>query len=130
MTSRALCLLCLVACLTSCAPPIRTTGDGYIEFEDPGSDFVTSEVFDVGGDSVAFREEDDSMVFGELAQENWPVVEGLWTPEDRFFEIRFGSVEGEPRAFITERVTMTVCDVALAGDGFTIYATETPVPND
>ena len=59
---------------------------------------------------------------------------GVWEVNGNFlrsgnpFQVRFGNVEGERRAYFTETIPATICDIEVPGEALLIFATDTPVP--
>jgi hypothetical protein len=47
---------------------------------------------------------------------------------DKRFQIRFGTKDGERRAYFTETASATICDIAVSGGHLLISPTTVPVP--
>lgn len=123
-----------VLLLCSCAAPGGVTVDeDSVElavFADPDSDFSTSDVRDVNGELVRFDTQTDQLIWvaEELAFDGWGVNGNrLGTG---FFTVLFGSEGGERRAYFTETITRTICDISVSSGRLRVQATSTPVPQD
>jgi hypothetical protein len=55
-------------------------------------------------------------------------VSGLFIRADRFFQVRFGTKDGERRAYFTETVATTICDIEIVGGQLVISPTNVTVP--
>lgn len=99
-----------------------------VTFQDPNSDFSTSDVRDVEGDIVQFDATTGEMIWTADGQrfEDWQ-TDGN-TLSDGFFTIRFGTEDGEQRAYFTETGPATICDIVVNAANLQIFATNTPVP--
>lgn len=112
---------------------VSSTGDvpDIREFDDPASDFTTMDVYDVDGDIVHFDRAADTMIVttqGDAVFAGYP-VEGLAIGPTEFFQVRFGSEAGTPRAYITETEAATICDITVTNSGrLRIYPTQVVVP--
>jgi hypothetical protein len=53
---------------------------------------------------------------------------GLFIRADRFFQVRFGTKDGERRAYFTETVTTTIRDIEIIGGQLVITGTNVTVP--
>ena len=111
-------------------PPCPTTL--LAVFDDPNSSFATSAVHDVNGDIVYFDAIAQSVVWSRTG-----VVyqSGFWPVNDPFvggisFQIRFGTHNGQKRAYFTESIPATVCDFNVFGSNFSISPTTSQVPQD
>ena len=47
---------------------------------------------------------------------------------DRFFQVRFGTKDGERRAYFTEAEATTICDIEIVGGQLMITPTNVNVP--
>lgn len=100
-------------------------------FMDPDSDFETTDVFDVDGDIV---QHDD--LNGELIWKADGTREAGWPSQENFlgttgaFLVRFGTVDGERRAFFTETGPATICDIRLNNGNIQIFPTNVTVPQE
>jgi hypothetical protein len=98
-------------------------------FSDPDSSFMTSDVRDVQGQIVRFDMANGSLIWVADGRSfsGYP-VNGLFIRADRFFQVRFGTEVGERRAYFTEAVATTICDVEVAGGQLVITPTNVHVP--
>lgn len=100
-------------------------------FQDPDSEFSTSDVYDVEDEIVQFDTDAKTIIWaasGEAFQEgNWE-IDGNFLRTGAPFRVRFGNVDGERRAFFTETGPATICDIEVVGDELLIFATNTLVP--
>jgi hypothetical protein len=55
-------------------------------------------------------------------------VTGNFLGAAQFFQVRFGNVDGQRRAFFTETGPATICDIEPVGDSISISPTNTEVP--
>ena len=55
-------------------------------------------------------------------------VDGLFIRADKMFQVRFGTRNGERRAYFTETVAETICDIQVVGSALQILATSVRVP--
>jgi hypothetical protein len=55
-------------------------------------------------------------------------VSGNFIRADRNFQVRFGTRDGERRAYFTETVSATICDIEIAGGQLVINPTTATVP--
>ena len=121
----ALALLLLAAC-----GPIDASDEVLVTFVDPETGFETTEVHDVEREIVHFSES-GRMVLPDvgLAFPGWP-TSGNRLGRFGDFQVRFGTEAGETRAFFTEAVPATICDIELdeTGADVQVFATEELVP--
>lgn len=107
--------------------------DNFAEFTDPNdASFKTSDVYDVDGDIVRFDLETDAIVW---AEDGSSFDEGLWTVNGNLlagggFQVRFGTESGVKKAFFTETVPATICQIRVFGEDIIITATTVPVPQN
>ena len=59
----------------------------------------------------------------------FPVLDTYFVRSDKFFQVRFGTSNGERRAYFTEAGRGTLCNVQVVGTGVSITPTDLPVPN-
>ncbi|TDI34739.1 MAG: hypothetical protein E2P02_29380 [Acidobacteria bacterium] len=102
---------------TSAPPPPASTANLAV-FSDPGSTFQTTDVFDSNGEVVRFNTVESALLWvaGDLFFDGW-VVDGNILDEGRLYQARFGTADGQRRAYFTERVRGTLCDLSVE-DGF------------
>ena len=123
--------------MTSPSPAPRTAG--LARFLDPDSDFVTTDVRDAQDEIVQFN------TAGELV---WPadgshfpgyIADGRVITADQtcagcYFYVRFGTQNGERRAYLTGSVAVaagqpaTLLDVAVIGGDLVVHDTNVVVP--
>jgi len=98
-------------------------------FSDPASSFTTSDVRDVQDQIVRFDTASNSLIWAADGRtfSGYP-VSGLFIRSDRFFQVRFGTKDGERRAYFTEAVATTLCDVEVVGGQLVITPTNVTVP--
>ena len=65
----------------------------------------------------------------------WPGLYGTrelrsanFVASDRHFQIRFGTKDGERRAYFTETASATICDIEVVGGQLAIEPTTVTVP--
>lgn len=107
------------------------TGAKLVVFQDPDSDFTTSDVHDVDEQVVQFEEDTQSLVWatdGTTYEPGTWTVDGNFLGATRFFQVRFGNFEGQRRAYFTETATATICNIATASGQLSISATNVLVP--
>jgi hypothetical protein len=108
--------------------------DTFVIFVDETTSFMTTEVFDADREIISFDPERRTLVFqatGE-AVNGWSVTDGDldWTRSGVPFRVRFGTEDGNRRAYFTERGPGTICNLNLAGpDSLGISATNERPPN-
>ncbi len=99
------------------------------EFVDPATGLSTSDVRDVQGQIVRFDRANNALIWAADGRSfpGYP-VDGDFVDSDRFFQVRFGTEAGERRAYFTETVNATICDIEIVGSALVITATSVPVP--
>jgi hypothetical protein len=112
---------------TPTSPPPATVQ--LAVFTDPASSFSTSEVRDVQEQIVRFDITSSSLIWAADGRSfsGYP-VSGNFIRADRFFQVRFGTKDGERRAYFTETVATTICDVEIVGGQLVISPTNVTVP--
>jgi hypothetical protein len=102
-------------------------------FDDPDSDFTTTDVRDVDDEIIQFDTETDAIIYvatGNTYQEgSWP-VDGNSLGSSGSFQVRFGTVGGERRAYFTETGPATICDFVVQDPLFLIFPTSETVPQE
>ncbi len=101
-------------------------------FADPDSDFTTSDVRDVDEEIVRFDTTTNSIIW---AEDETSYQAGAWTVNGVFlagggFQVRFGTKDGERRAYFTETGPATICQIEAAGGFISISATNVTVPQE
>ena len=100
-------------------------------FADPDTDFSTSDVHDVENQIVRFDTQAKTIVWALDGRSFQP---GVWEVNGNFlidgnpFQVRFGTVDGERRAYFTETGPATICDIEVPADQLLIFPTDTLVP--
>ena len=122
------------------APPDQgnddTTGDNtagvkLVVFQDPDSTFSTSDVYDVDNQIVRFDSETLAIIWAETDtayQAGIWSVDGNLLTDNKFFQVRFGNVDGARRAFFTEVNPPTICDISATATRLSISSTQVTVP--
>ncbi len=89
----------------------------FAVFRDPTSSFSTTDVRDIDDEIVRFIPRDSTMLWTptNLLFDNWP-VSGNFLGPNRAFEVRFGTVSGQRRAYFTEVGPGTLCDLEVSGN--------------
>ena len=105
-------------------PPPPAAGDTFAVFMDPGSDFQTSDVRDVDNEIVRFDTTEDALLWTatDLLFDGW-VVDGNFLGAGRPYQVRFGTVSGERRAYFTETGRGTICELSVVNNELFIAPT-------
>jgi hypothetical protein len=110
-------------------PPPPSAPVQLAVFNDPTSSFTTSDVRDVQEQIVRFDVASNSLIWaGDGRSFSGYPVNGLFIRVDRFFQVRFGTKDGERRAYFTETVATTICDIEIIGGQLLITPTNVTVP--
>jgi hypothetical protein len=125
-----------VACGGSSSSPTQTPTPTPTQevvaatFSDPASSFSTADVRDVQDQIMRFDTASSSLVWMTTGQRfaGYPVIDGLFIRADKFFRVRFGTKNGERRAYFTEAVRGTLCDVEVSNGVVNITPTDVLVP--
>jgi hypothetical protein len=140
--SAAVTLLLLIEGMAGCggsasAPtpqpsPTTTPPPGPVQlavFSDPPTSFTTSDVRDVQEQIVRFDTASNSLIWAADGRSfsGYP-VSGLFIGAARSFQVRFGTKDGERRAYFTETATATICDIEIVGVQLVITGTNVTVP--
>jgi hypothetical protein len=98
-------------------------------FSDPASSFSTSDVRDVQEQIVQFDVANNSLIWKADGRSfpGYP-VSGNFVAEDKHFQVRFGTKDGERRAYFTETASATICDIEVTGGQLMISPTNVKVP--
>lgn len=111
----------------------NTGEEEFAVFTDPETGFTTTVVYDSNRDTAQFRVTDDSVVFQDgMAYDigEWE-VNGNILDAEQFFQVRFGTEDGERRAFFTEtEMPDVVCDFFVEDGDFQMVPSTHPVPGD
>jgi hypothetical protein len=91
--------------------------------------FSTSDVRDVQGQIVRFNRANNSLIWAVDGRSfpGYP-VDGNFLNSGKTFQVRFGTEAGEPRAYFTETVPATICDIEVVGSSLMISPTNVTVP--
>ena len=100
-----------------------------VVFVDPTTGLGTSDVRDVQGQIVRFDRANNSLIWAADGRSfpGYP-VDGNFLRSDKFFQVRFGTKDGERRAYFTETVNETICDIGVVGSALMIFPTSVTVP--
>ncbi len=122
----------MVAGLCSCSVPAGTDNDGvdFVVFQDPDSEFSTTDVMDIDADIVRFDDANGQIIWAEdgTTEDGWNINGNLL--QGGFFTVAFGTENGQRGAYFTETATATICDISANGGAIRITATNTPVPQE
>ncbi len=105
-------------------------GANLVVFQDPDSDFSTTDVMDIDREIVRLdgaREELIWIADGTTAG-GWDINGNLLG--NGFFTVAFGTENGQRGAYFTETATATICNIQLRNGDIRISATNTPVPQE
>lgn len=131
--------LCVATCaavmlLLSCSDTAdEATGSAdfdFVGFVDPNaSEVMRTVVYDATGDRFSFDRLSNSIIWeaDSSAHAGWPALEGNRVGSTAF-RIRFGTEAGEARAYFTETVSETLCDLVVTNGSLQVFPTELPVP--
>jgi len=133
--SRSTCVLALLASLAlvacdSNSPSAPNDRPIVIAvFADPDSSFRTSNVIDVDDEVVQFDTANNRLIWIATGQtfDNW-TVSGNFLGTTGEFQVRFGVVSGEQRAYFTETGPATICDLSIENGQLVIRPTSAGVP--
>ena len=100
-----------------------------VVFTDPDSDFLTTDVRDVDEEIVQFNAVENTLVWvaDNIAFDSWD-VSGNFLGAARQFQVRFGTKDGEGRAYFTETGPATICDIFVENTSLRIFPTNVLVP--
>lgn len=98
-------------------------------FMDPMGGFSTTAVRDSEGDVVNFTVDGRLVWPPTMATFNGFPVAGNLIGSTQGFEIRFGTENGQRRAYFTERGPGTICDIDLINGMINVSPTSQTVPN-
>jgi hypothetical protein len=98
-------------------------------FSDPTSSFSTSDVHDALDHILRFDSATSALIWAVDGRSfSGFSVSGLFIRDDKFFQVRFGTKDGERRAYFTETVATTICEVEIVGGQIVITPTNLTVP--
>jgi len=98
-------------------------------FHDPSSTFTTTDVRDVQEQIVRFDLSTNSLIWAADGRSfsGYPVSDNF-IRSDHAFQVRFGTKDGERRAYFTETATGTICDLEVTGGQLVLSSTNVVVP--
>ena len=105
------------------------TDENFVVFTDPDSEFSTTDVRDVDEEIVHFDAVAKTLIWAadNIAFEGWE-VSGNFLGAVRRFQVRFGTKDGERRAYFTETGPATICQIFVANGRLWILPTNVTVP--
>lgn len=100
-------------------PPPPSPGSNYATFTNPATGFSTTDVRDVDEQIMRFDLDQNALIWlpDSLAFDGW-VVDGNFLGVGRPYQVRFGRVDGQERAYFTETGRGTICDLEVDSAGF------------
>jgi hypothetical protein len=115
--------------------PDSSAAGAFTRFTDPSSGFSTDEVRDVDREVVRFDARLGAMVWAATgdAVSGWTTSSAdlSWSRSGVAFRVRFGTEQGERRAYFTETGSGTICNLNILGpEQLTIFGTNEPPPQD
>ena len=110
-------------------PPAAPVPVQLAIFSDSTTAFSTTDVRDARDQVVRFDAANSSLIWTMDGRSfsGFP-VSGNLLRADRFFQVRFGTKDGERRAYFTEAVATTLCEIAVVGGQLVITPTTLHVP--
>jgi hypothetical protein len=103
-------------------------------FMDDSTGFLTDTVFDADREVIHFDVGRRAMIDAATGEAvgGWSVADEEldWTGSGVAFRVRFGSEDGERRAFFTEREPGTICNLRFQGAGALFISGTNEVPPD
>ncbi len=117
-------LIVISALLLGCDGTTDPSDSDFAVFRDSGSSFSTTDVRDIDDQIVRFIPSDSTMLWTStnLLFDDWP-VSGNFLGPNRAFEVRFGTVSGQRRAYFTEVGPGTICDLEVSGNALQLFPT-------
>jgi hypothetical protein len=114
---------------TASSPTPPLAGSGLAVFTDSASVFSTTDVLDVDNQVVRFNPQERTLIWtpGNLLFDGW-IVDGNFLGEGRPYQVRFGSVSGQRRAYFTETGRGTICDLEVENNILQIRPTNSLPP--
>lgn len=108
----------------------RSLTHRFVVFTDPVTSIQFVDVNDVQGEIVRFDPFSKAIVW---AATDTPYNAGFWPVNGNFlgsgfFSVRYGTSNGVRRAYFTETVAATICDIRIVGSQMQIFATNVHVP--
>lgn len=129
---RSWAFLLLFSCLAAAGCGSSTTGPDparLVFFQDPDSSFSTSDVRDAQEQIVRFDSVDETLIWTPTgaAFPGWH-TSGNFLDASHRFQVRFGTKDGTRRAYFTETLADTICDIQVNNGQLIILPTDVPVP--
>lgn len=105
---------------------------GLARFEDPDSDFSTTDVRDVDGETFSFDRDTNELVWhaDDSRFSSWVVINNNLLNVLTQFRVRFGTEDGVRAAYFTEVDPPTICDVVVEEGQLRIFSTTELVPQE
>ena len=127
--------LSLTLFLVGCNLLLPADGNGATDnlavFSDANSNFSTMDVRDIDEQIVRFDTTAKTLIWVADGSTfvGWE-VSGNFLGSLQQFQVRFGTVSGERRAYFTETGPATICDISVDNGSLRIVATDVTVPNN
>jgi len=125
--------LFFLSCLAASGCGSSTTGPDragrLVIFQDPDSAFSTSDVRDAQEQIVRFDSVDETLIWTATGASfpGWQTSGNFLDASQRFL-VRFGTKDGTRRAYFTETLADTICDIQVNNGQLIILPTDVPVP--
>lgn len=105
-------------------------GVDFVVFQDPDSEFSTTDVMDIDAEIVRFDDANGQIIWAEdgTTEDGWSIAGNLL--RGGLFTVAFGTENGQRGAYFTETATATICDIRVDNGNILISATSTPVPQE
>jgi hypothetical protein len=101
-----------------------------VVFDDPDSDFSTTDVNDVEEEIVQFDADTGQIIWATTGEAYLSFdIDGNFLAS-RFFQIRFGTKDGQRKAYFTETGPATICDIEIQNGELLIFPTNETVPQE
>ena len=99
-------------------------------FVDTATGFSTSDVRDVQEQIVRFDIANNTLIWAADGRSftGYPVIDSVFIRADKHFQVRFGTKDGQRRAYFTETATATICDIEVINGQLVISPTSVAVP--
>jgi hypothetical protein len=133
-TVRALALAALLVGVGACSDddddsPTAPSTPTLASFNDPRGGFSTNDVRDSEGEVVRFTLDGRLVWPPTMATFTGFPVTGNFIGPTQGFEVRFGTENGQRRAYFTERGPGTICDIDVSNGMINVSPTSQTVPN-
>ncbi len=102
----------------------------FVVFQDPDSDFSTTDVMDVDGEIVRLDGARNELIWvaDGTTEGGWDIDGNLLG--NGFFTVAFGTENGQRGAYFTETATATICDIRVVNGDIRISPTTILVPQE